>query len=60
MVTDDQFVDASNTRIVYSQSSGSLFYNQNGNVLSRLGVFEFAYLGKPDVTLSGSNFSLVS
>ncbi|MBK1986192.1 M10 family metallopeptidase C-terminal domain-containing protein [Sphaerospermopsis aphanizomenoides BCCUSP55] len=60
VVTDDEFVDASNARIVFSQSSGSLFYNQNGNVLGGVSVFEFAYLGNPDVTLSGSNFSLVA
>ncbi|MBD2568489.1 beta strand repeat-containing protein, partial [Anabaena lutea] len=60
VVTDDQFVDASNARVVFSQSSGSLFYNQNGNVLAATAVFEFAYLGNSDITLSSSNFSLVA
>ena len=59
VVADDGLVDASNAHIVYSQNTGSLFYNQNGNVLGATGVFEFAYLGNPDITLSGSDFSLV-
>jgi Ca2+-binding RTX toxin-like protein len=59
VVTDDEFVKASNARIVFSQSSGSLFYNQDGNLLGAATVFEFARLGNPDITLSGSDFSLV-
>ncbi|HEY9690816.1 MAG TPA: Calx-beta domain-containing protein, partial [Oculatellaceae cyanobacterium] len=60
VVSDDDFVDANSARIVYSQSTGSLFYNQNGNVLGATSVFEFARLGNPDVILAGSDFSLVS
>ncbi|MEA5579672.1 S8 family serine peptidase [Anabaena sp. UHCC 0451] len=60
VVADDDLVDASNARIVFSQNTGSLFYNQNGNVLGAAAVFEFAYLGNPDITLSSSNFSLVA
>ncbi len=59
VVADDEFVDASNAHIVFSQSTGTIFYNRDGNVLGGVGVFEFASLGNPDVTLSGSNFSLV-
>jgi serralysin len=51
-------VDASTARIVFSQSTGSLFYNQNGNVLNASSVFEFARLGNPDILLSGSDFVL--
>jgi Ca2+-binding RTX toxin-like protein len=60
VVTDDEFVNASNARIVFSQGTGSLFYNQDGNVLGTGTVFEFARLGNPDITLSGSNFSLIA
>ncbi|MDZ8258707.1 M10 family metallopeptidase C-terminal domain-containing protein, partial [Nostoc sp. ChiQUE01b] len=60
VVSDDQFVNANNARIVFSQSTGSLFYNQDGNVLGTGGVFEFARLGNPDITLSSSNFSLIA
>jgi hypothetical protein len=59
VVADDQLVDASNARIVYSQNTGSLFYNQNGNVLGATGVFVFASLGNPDITLTPNDFSLV-
>ncbi len=59
VVTDDEFVNASNARIVFSQSSGSLFYNQDGNLLGAATVFEFARLGNPDITLSSSDFSLI-
>ncbi len=59
VVTDDELVNASNARIVYSQSTGSLFYNQDGNVLGTGKVFEFAQLGNLDITLSGSDFSLI-
>jgi Ca2+-binding RTX toxin-like protein len=45
VVTDDELVNASNARIVYSQTTGSLFYNQDGNVLGAGKVFEFAQLG---------------
>ncbi|WP_242046789.1 Calx-beta domain-containing protein [Calothrix parietina] len=60
VVTDDEFVNASNARIVFSQGSGSLFYNQDGNLLGTDKVFEFARLGNPDITLASSNFSLVA
>ena len=60
VVTDDEFVDASSARIVYSQSTGSLFYNQNGNVLGATSVFEFARLGNPDILLASSDFSLIA
>ncbi|MEI6332392.1 MAG: Calx-beta domain-containing protein, partial [Pseudanabaena sp. ELA645] len=57
-VTDDELVDASTAHIVFSQSTGSLFYNQNGNVLNTSSVFEFARLGNPDILLSSSDFVL--
>ncbi|MBX9253935.1 M10 family metallopeptidase C-terminal domain-containing protein [Desmonostoc muscorum CCALA 125] len=60
VVTDNQFVNASNARIVFSRSSGSLFYNQDGNVLGTGTVFEFARLGNPTITLSSSDFSLIA
>ncbi|MCM0593060.1 MAG: Calx-beta domain-containing protein [Gloeotrichia echinulata DEX184] len=60
VVSDDEFVNASDARIVFSQSSGSLFYNQDGNVLGTGTVFEFARLGNPDITLAASNFSLIA
>ncbi|MEH1840636.1 MAG: sodium:calcium exchanger, partial [Nostoc sp.] len=60
VVANDQLVNAKNAHIVYSQSSGSLFYNQDGNVLGTGSVFEFARLGNPDITLSSSNFSLIA
>ncbi|XHR85236.1 MAG: beta strand repeat-containing protein [Gloeotrichia echinulata GP01] len=60
VVSDDELVNASNARIVFSQSSGSLFYNQDGNVLGTGTVFEFARLGNPDITLAASNFSLIA
>ncbi|BAY24884.1 Na-Ca exchanger/integrin-beta4 [Calothrix sp. NIES-2100] len=60
VVTDDEFINASSARIVFSQGSGSLFYNQDGNVLGTGKVFEFARLGNPDITLSSSDFSLVA
>jgi serralysin len=60
VVSDDEFVNASNARIVFSQGTGSLFYNQDGSILGTGTVFEFARLGNPDITLSGSNFSLIA
>ncbi len=60
VVTDDEFVNASNARIVFSQGTGSLFYNQDGSILGTGTVFEFARLGNPDITLTGSNFSLIA
>lgn len=43
----------------YSQSTGSLFYNQNGNPLDSSSVFEFANLGNADITLSGNDFLVI-
>nr|MBW4678432.1 M10 family metallopeptidase C-terminal domain-containing protein [Desmonostoc geniculatum HA4340-LM1] len=60
VVTNDQFVNASNARIVFSQGSDKLFYNQDGNVLGTGTVFEFARLGNPNITLSSSDFSLIA
>ena len=60
VVSDDEFVNASSARIVFSQGTGSLFYNQDGSILGTGTVFEFARLGNPDITLSGSNFSLIA
>ena len=59
VVTNDEFVNASNARIVFSQGTGSLFYNQDANLLGANAVFEFARLGNSNITLSSSNFSLV-
>jgi len=59
VVTNNDLVDGSAAHIVFSQSSGSLFYNQNGAALGATSVFEFAYLGNPDITLNSSNFSLL-
>ncbi|WP_206751552.1 beta strand repeat-containing protein [Trichormus variabilis] len=60
VVTDDALVNGNAARIVYSQSSGSLFYNQDGNVLGAGTVFEFARLGNLDITLASSDFSLIA
>ncbi|MGF2038027.1 MAG: calcium-binding protein, partial [Nostoc sp. CmiVER01] len=60
VVTNDQFVNASKAHIVFSQGSDKLFYNRDGNILGAGGVFEFATLGNPDITLSSSNFSLIA
>ncbi len=60
VVTEDKFVNANNAHIVFSKTSGSLFYNRDGNVLGTGNVFEFASLGNPNITLSSSNFSLIA
>jgi serralysin len=60
VVSDDELVNASNARIVYSQSTGSLFYNQDGNILGTGTVFEFARLGNLDITLASSDFILIA
>jgi Ca2+-binding RTX toxin-like protein len=60
VVSNDQLVNASNARIVFSQGSDKLFYNQDGNVLGTGTVFEFARLGNPNITLSSSNFTLIA
>ena len=59
VVSDDELVNASNARIVYSQSTGSVFYNQDGNILGTGTVFEFARLGNLDITLASSDFTLI-
>ncbi|WP_199744018.1 Calx-beta domain-containing protein, partial [Trichormus variabilis] len=60
VVANDGLVDASTARIVYSKETGSIFYNQNANVLNAAAVFEFAYLSNPDITLSSSDFILIA
>ena len=60
VVANDASVDASNARIVFSQGTGSIFYNQNGNLIGSTAVFKFAYLGNSGITLSSSDFILVS
>ena len=60
VVGGDEFVNASNARIVFSQGTGSIFYNQDGSILGTGTVFEFARLGNPDITLTSSNFSLIA
>jgi Ca2+-binding RTX toxin-like protein len=60
VVDDDELVNASNARIVYSQSTGSVFYNQDGNILGTGTVFEFARLGNLDITLASSDFILIA
>ncbi|MDB9548932.1 beta strand repeat-containing protein, partial [Dolichospermum circinale] len=60
VVNDDELVNASNARIVYSQSTGSLFYNQDGNILGTGTVFEFARLGNLDITLASTDFILIA
>jgi CSLREA domain-containing protein len=60
VVSDDEFVNASSARIVFSQGTGSIFYNQDGSILGTGTVFEFARLGNPDITLTSSNFSLIA
>ncbi|OBQ37069.1 MAG: hypothetical protein AN485_10105, partial [Anabaena sp. MDT14b] len=59
VVNDDELVNASNARIVYSQSTGSLFYNQDASILGTGTVFEFARLGNLDITLASSDFTLI-
>ncbi|MBD2597429.1 M10 family metallopeptidase C-terminal domain-containing protein [Nostoc spongiaeforme FACHB-130] len=60
VVTSNEFVNASSARIVYSQSTGSLFYNQDGNVLGTGTVFEFARLGNSNITLTSGDFILIA
>ncbi|MHC5611474.1 MAG: calcium-binding protein, partial [Nostoc sp.] len=60
VVSNDQLVNASNARIVFSQGSDKLFYNQDGNVLGTGTVFEFARLGNPNITLNSNNFTLIA
>jgi Ca2+-binding RTX toxin-like protein len=58
VVEDDDLVGTSNGLIVYSQSSGSLFYNQNGTVAGFGTGGEFAILATAS-SLTASNFSLI-
>ncbi|MDZ8186618.1 MAG: Calx-beta domain-containing protein [Nostoc sp. ChiSLP02] len=60
VVSENKFVNASKAHIVYSKSTGSLFYNQDGNLLGTGTVFDFATIGNPNITLSSSNFSLIA
>jgi hypothetical protein len=57
-VEDDDLAGTSNGLIVYSFSSGSLFYNQNGMTAGFGTGGEFAILATAP-TLTASNFSLV-
>ena len=58
VVQDDDLASTSNGLIVYSSSSGSLFYNQNGTAAGFGTGGEFAILSTVP-TLTASNFSLV-
>ena len=58
VVEDDDLVGTSNGLIVYSSSSGSLFYNQDGTAAGFGTGGEFAILATAP-TLTASNFSLV-
>ncbi|MBE9219442.1 peptidylprolyl isomerase [Dolichospermum flos-aquae] len=60
VVPDNASVDASNAPIVFSQGTRSIFYNRNGNLISSTEVFKFADLGNSGITLSSSDFILVS
>ncbi|OBQ33725.1 MAG: hypothetical protein AN487_19730 [Anabaena sp. CRKS33] len=58
VVEDDDLVGTSNGLIVYSSSSGSLYYNQNGTAAGFGTGGEFAILATAP-TLTAGNFSLV-
>ncbi len=58
VVEDDDLAGSSNGLIVYSQSSGSLFYNENGAATGFGTGGEFAILVTAP-TLTANNFSLV-
>ena len=60
VVPNNTLVDASNAPIVFSQETRSIFYNRNGNLISSTEVFKFADLGNSGITLSSSDFILVS
>ncbi|MBD1211468.1 MAG: peptidylprolyl isomerase [Dolichospermum circinale Clear-D4] len=60
VVPNNASVDASNAPIVFSQETRSIFYNRNGNLISSTEVFKFADLGNSGITLSSSDFILVS
>jgi uncharacterized delta-60 repeat protein len=58
-VADDSFVDAKSAEIVYSQSSGALFYNANGKAagLGNEGGIFATLTGLP--TLTANDFTLI-
>ncbi|MDB9535626.1 choice-of-anchor L domain-containing protein [Dolichospermum planctonicum CS-1226] len=58
VVANDALVGASNARIVYSQGTGSLFYNSNGS--NPGGESKFAVLSDPTITLVSSDFTLIA
>jgi hypothetical protein len=58
VVEDDVLAGTSNGLIVYSLSSGSLFYNQNGAAAGFGAGGEFAILATAPA-LTANNFSLV-
>ncbi|MBE9220734.1 choice-of-anchor L domain-containing protein [Dolichospermum flos-aquae] len=58
VVPNDNSVGASNARIVYSQGTGSLFYNSNGS--NPGGESKFAVLSDPTITLVSSDFTLIA
>ncbi|MDB9537217.1 M10 family metallopeptidase C-terminal domain-containing protein, partial [Dolichospermum planctonicum CS-1226] len=58
VVEDDDMAGISNGLIVYSSSSGSLYYNQNGTAAGFGAGGEFAILATAP-TLTASNFSLL-
>ncbi|MDB9470878.1 Calx-beta domain-containing protein, partial [Dolichospermum circinale] len=58
VVANDALVGASNARIVYSQGTGSLFYNSNGSTPG--GESKFAVLSDPTITLVSSDFTLIA
>lgn len=58
VVEDDDLVGTSNGLIVYSSSSGSLYYNQNGAAAGFGTGGEFAILATAP-SLNASNFSLI-
>ena len=59
VVEDDFLVETSNAFIVYSSNSGSLFYNQNGNVAGLGTGAEFAVLISNPI-LNSNDFILVA
>jgi ELWxxDGT repeat protein len=59
IVADDFLVDGSSAHIIYSETTGTLFYNQNGSEIDANSVFEFANLGNPEIILNSNDFSLI-
>ena len=58
VVANNTLVGASNARIVYSQDTGSLFYNPNGS--NPGGESMFAVLSDRTITLVSSDFTLIA